>query len=122
MNIKNLWTKIKSLFGSTSNELKALQTALAYIEPLVQLIATLAGANSEEVASIIAKINSSIAEAQTLSASASNVSSIKTLLTSINTNLASLLALSQIKNSTKVSTITAYVTAITSTINNVIGG
>jgi hypothetical protein len=116
----SLWAKIKAFFTKSSSTLTVIKEALAYVEPLVVTISTLAGSDSTEVTAVLATITSDITKATSLSTSASNVTSITTLLEDIKTNIGTLLSLAAIKNSSKVSSITTYTTLVINELEAVI--
>jgi len=115
----NFWSKISSLFTKTTSTLKIIKEGVAYVTPIVNTIATLAGDDSE-TAKVLAVISADLTKVTSLSGNLSNISSIETLLEAIKDNIGTILALAAIKNSTKVTQITAAVNLIVSEIEVVL--
>lgn len=118
---------IEKLFGKAGLA-QTLSATITYVAPILNTILALADpAVAPLVAHIISIIQADLATVQTVIQQGTPApgspaeAAIKAALASVNENLASLLAMSAVKNSTKVSQITAAVGLITQETNAALG-
>ena len=127
---EKIGSEIEKLFKETPTWAQKALQAVAYLAPLVQTIATLAGgaAVGTEVGSILSQIKgavatvSAVAQAGTPAAGSTTIQTVTTALNSINTNMAALLASADIKNNAKVTDIEATTNLITGEVDALLTG
>lgn len=124
MSVKTFFEKfgseLKKLFGSTATWEQTARSVITYVAPILETIIGLAAGGPAEAA-VSGVVNSIQADLATISAVVQGAAvtprsptavTVKTALESIKANLGSLLADADIKNSTKVTEITAAVNGI----------
>jgi hypothetical protein len=118
----------KKLFGSTTWE-KTASATITYVAPLLETIVQLtAGSAAETVtAGVVATVQSDLAtlsavvDGATATPPANELAAATEALTSIQTNFGSLLAAAEVKNSGKVTEITAVANTIIGEVEAILG-
>src|ERR1700677_1085948 len=123
MSIKTFFEKVgaelKKLFTSTTVE-QQIQSTITYAAPLVEgILALVDPAVVPLISGIISTVKSDLAtvstvvQGSTLATGSSALATVKAAISSVNTNLASILDLAEVKNSTKAADVTATITTLT---------
>lgn len=127
MSIKSFFEKVgdelKKLFGSTNWE-KQTQAVITYVAPVLDTILTFADPSIEPIVSgVIAKVQADLAAVSAavsgaaVPAGSTASAAVQAAMGSVKTNLTSLLSVAEVKNSAKVTQITAAVNTIVSEID-----
>lgn len=132
MSIGSFFSKVeaelKKLFGSTTVEQK-IQSVISYVAPIVNTIISLADpAIAPFVAGVISTVQSDLAtvsvvvQGAAVSAGSTAAQTVTSALNSVKANLAGLLASAEIKNSAKVSQITAATNLVIGEVDAALAG